>query len=73
MERSSIQADRYTEVQAVVLVYQIRQLLTVSDSPIPILMGFSEAAYMEDMESDARIPELGPRNNSGHARIGYER
>ncbi len=30
---------------------------------MPILMGFSDAAYIEDTEYDARIPELGPRNN----------
>ena len=37
--------------------------MTVSDSQIPILMGFPEAVYTEDTESDAGIPELGPRNN----------
>ena len=64
MERSSIRAARYAEVQAVVLAHQLRQQFSLSDLQMPTLMGFSDADYPIDTESDVRILEQGPRNNN---------
>ena len=56
VERSSIRAARYAEVQAVVLAHQLRQQFTLSDSQMPTLMGFSDAGHTELVtESNVRI------------------
>ena len=64
VERSFVRAARYAEVQAVVLAYQLRQQLSVSDSQMPTLMGFSDADHPNGTESNVRILEQGPRNNN---------
>ena len=55
VERSSIRAARYTEVQAVVLAHQLRQQFSLSDLQMPALMGFSDAEHPIDTESNVRI------------------
>ena len=55
VERSSIRAARYAEVQAVVLAHQLRQQFSLSDLQMPALRGFSDAEHPIDTESDVRI------------------
>ena len=54
VERSSIRAARYAEVQAVVLAHQLRQQLTLSDLQMPALRDFP----MRSIRS-IRSPTLG--------------
>ena len=55
VERSSIRAARYAEVQAVVLAHQMREQFSLSDLQMPALRGFSDAEHPIDTESDVRI------------------
>jgi len=55
VERSSIRAARYAEVQAVVLAHQLRQQFSLSDLQMPALMGFSDAEHPINTESGVRI------------------
>ena len=55
VERSSIRAARYAEVQAVVLAHQMNQQFSLADLQMPALRGYSDAEHPIDTESDVRI------------------